>query len=191
MTGGAWVEDAGRPASGPLTPEAARRSACHAESMMMVSCSVTNMLKVGGIWMLRPGRSDWRSILSFEAAVIGAPDADGLIKTKAFVVLKEGASAGRGRASALRQGPARPLQIPAGYRLHRRTAQRPRPVDRALPPAGQQVGGLAATRCRTGLGAGASRRPRGGCSLMGAAGDEDGRFVVARRPKLSAIRASR
>ena len=53
------------------------------------------MLKVGGIWVspfeVEATLMQHPSVL--EAAVIGAPDADGLIKTKAFVVLKEGASA--------------------------------------------------------------------------------------------------
>ena len=54
-----------------------------------------DMLKVGGIWVspfeVEATLVQHPSVL--EAAVIGAPDADGLIKTKAFVVLKEGASA--------------------------------------------------------------------------------------------------
>jgi benzoate-CoA ligase len=54
-----------------------------------------DMLKVGGIWVspfeVEATLVQHPSVL--EAAVIGAPDADGLIKTKAFVVLKEGALA--------------------------------------------------------------------------------------------------
>ena len=54
-----------------------------------------DMLKVGGVWVspfeVEATLVQHPSVL--EAAVIGAPDADGLIKTKAFVVLKEGASA--------------------------------------------------------------------------------------------------
>jgi benzoate-CoA ligase len=54
-----------------------------------------DMLKVGGIWVspfeVEATLVEHPSVL--EAAVIGAPDADGLVKTKAFVVLKEGASA--------------------------------------------------------------------------------------------------
>jgi benzoate-CoA ligase len=50
------------------------------------------MLKVGGVWVspfeVEATLVQHPSVL--EAAVIGAPDADGLIKTKAFVVLKEG-----------------------------------------------------------------------------------------------------
>ena len=54
-----------------------------------------DMLKVGGVWVspfeVEATLVQHPSVL--EAAVIGAPDADGLIKSKAFVVLKEGASA--------------------------------------------------------------------------------------------------
>jgi len=54
-----------------------------------------DMLKVGGVWVspfeVEATLVQHPSVL--EAAVIGAPDADGLIKTKAFVVLKDGASA--------------------------------------------------------------------------------------------------
>jgi benzoate-CoA ligase len=54
-----------------------------------------DMLKVGGIWVspfeVEATLVQHPSVL--EAAVIGAPDADGLVKSKAFVVLKEGASA--------------------------------------------------------------------------------------------------
>ncbi len=56
---------------------------------------VDDMLKVGGIWVspfeVEATLMQHPSVL--EAAVIGAPDADGLIKSKAFVVLKEGAAA--------------------------------------------------------------------------------------------------
>ncbi len=54
-----------------------------------------DMLKVGGVWVspfeVEATLVQHPSVL--EAAVIGAPDADGLVKTKAFVVLKEGAAA--------------------------------------------------------------------------------------------------
>jgi benzoate-CoA ligase len=57
-----------------------------------------DMLKVGGVWVspfeVEATLVQHPSVL--EAAVIGAPDADGLVKTKAFVVLKEGASAEEG-----------------------------------------------------------------------------------------------
>ena len=58
------------------------------------------MLKVGGVWVspfeVEATLVQHPSVL--EAAVIGAPDADGLIKTKAFVVLKDGALGGRSGA---------------------------------------------------------------------------------------------
>jgi benzoate-CoA ligase len=54
-----------------------------------------DMLKVGGIWVspfeVEATLVQHPSVL--EAAVIGAPDSDGLVKTKAFVVLKPGRSA--------------------------------------------------------------------------------------------------
>jgi benzoate-CoA ligase len=54
-----------------------------------------DMLKVGGVWVspfeVEATLVQHPSVL--EAAVIGAPDAHGLIKSKAFVVLKEGAAA--------------------------------------------------------------------------------------------------
>ena len=50
------------------------------------------MLKVGGIWVspfeVEATLVQHPSVL--EAAVVGVPDPDGLIKTKAFVVLKHG-----------------------------------------------------------------------------------------------------
>jgi benzoate-CoA ligase len=51
-----------------------------------------DMLKVGGVWV-SPFEVEATLVQHpavLEAAVIGAPDADGLIKTKAFVVLKAG-----------------------------------------------------------------------------------------------------
>jgi benzoate-CoA ligase len=54
-----------------------------------------DMLKVGGVWVspfeVEATLVQHPSVL--EAAVIGAPDANGLIKTKAFVVLKQGEAA--------------------------------------------------------------------------------------------------
>jgi benzoate-CoA ligase len=54
-----------------------------------------DMLKVAGVWV-SPFEVEATLVQHpcvLEAAVIGAPDADGLIKSKAFVVLKEGALA--------------------------------------------------------------------------------------------------
>jgi benzoate-CoA ligase len=54
-----------------------------------------DMLKVGGVWVspfeVEATLVQHPSVL--EAAVIGAPDARGLVKSKAFVVLKDGGSA--------------------------------------------------------------------------------------------------
>ncbi|MBV9290572.1 MAG: benzoate-CoA ligase family protein [Hyphomicrobiales bacterium] len=55
-----------------------------------------DMLKVGGVWV-SPFEVEATIVQHpavLEAAVIGAPDKDGLIKTKAFVVLREGESVG-------------------------------------------------------------------------------------------------
>ena len=70
-----------------------------------------------------------------EAAVIGVPDAEGLTKTKAFVVLKPGCQADRGRAEGLRQGPAGAVQVPAPDRVHRRAAEDRDRQDPALQAA--------------------------------------------------------
>ena len=101
-----------------------------------------DMLKVGGIWVspfeVEATLMQHPSVL--EAAVIGAPDADGLIKSKAFVVLKEGASADEVGASALRQGSPRAIQVSALNRLHRRTAEDGDRQDPTLPAAGAGAG---------------------------------------------------
>jgi acyl-coenzyme A synthetase/AMP-(fatty) acid ligase len=56
-----------------------------------------DMLKVGGIWVapfeVESALAAHPAVL--EAAVVGAPDGDGLIKPKAFVVLKPGQAAGQ------------------------------------------------------------------------------------------------
>jgi benzoate-CoA ligase len=91
-----------------------------------------DMLKVSGIYVSPVrGRShaacSTRAVL--EAAVIGVADAEGLIKTKAFVVLK----ARRRRptsadAQGLREGAAGALQVPAPDRLRAPTCPRPPPA---------------------------------------------------------------
>ena len=63
------------------------------------------MLKVSGMYV-SPAEVEAALIAHedvLEAAVIGAPDADGLIKPKAFVVVKSGSRADDGLASALEQ----------------------------------------------------------------------------------------
>jgi benzoate-CoA ligase len=73
-----------------------------------------DMLKVGGIWVspfeVEATLVQHPSVL--EAAVIGAPDADGLVKTKAFVVLKEGASADEGELQRFVKDRLAPYKYP-------------------------------------------------------------------------------
>jgi benzoate-CoA ligase len=73
-----------------------------------------DMLKVGGIWVspfeVEATLVQHPSVL--EAAVIGAPDADGLVKTKAFVVLKPGASAGEGELQRFVKDRLAPYKYP-------------------------------------------------------------------------------
>ena len=63
-----------------------------------------DMLKVGGIWVspfeVESALTAHDAVL--EAAVVGHPDADGLVKPKAFVVLKREADAGDTTAEALK-----------------------------------------------------------------------------------------
>ncbi len=64
-----------------------------------------DMLKVGGIWVapfeVESALARHEAVL--EAAVIGAPDHDGLIKPKAFVVLQKSVTASDALADALKQ----------------------------------------------------------------------------------------
>jgi benzoate-CoA ligase len=63
-----------------------------------------DMLKVSGIWV-SPTEVEGALVAHdavLEAAVIGVPDADGLIKTKAFIVLKDATQAGDAMADALK-----------------------------------------------------------------------------------------
>jgi benzoate-CoA ligase len=73
-----------------------------------------DMLKVGGIWVspfeVEATLVQHPSVL--EAAVIGAPDADGLVKTKAFVVLKSGASADEGELQRFVKDRLAPYKYP-------------------------------------------------------------------------------
>ena len=73
-----------------------------------------DMLKVGGIWV-SPFEVEATLVQHpavLEAAVIGAPDADGLVKTKAFVVLKEGASADEGELQRFVKDRLAPYKYP-------------------------------------------------------------------------------
>ncbi len=73
-----------------------------------------DMLKVGGVWVspfeVEATLVQHPSVL--EAAVIGAPDADGLMKTKAFVVLKQAASADEGELQRFVKDRLAPYKYP-------------------------------------------------------------------------------
>jgi benzoate-CoA ligase len=73
-----------------------------------------DMLKVGGVWVspfeVEATLVQHPSVL--EAAVIGVPDAEGLIKTKAFVVLKEGALAEEGELQRFVKDRLAPYKYP-------------------------------------------------------------------------------
>jgi benzoate-CoA ligase family protein len=64
-----------------------------------------DMLKVGGIWVspfeVESALAAHEAVL--ECAVVGAPDGDGLVKPKAFVVLKDAARAGDALVDELKQ----------------------------------------------------------------------------------------
>src|SRR5260370_2419563 len=62
------------------------------------------MLKVGGIWVspVEVEAALVRHPAVLEAAVVGREDADGLVKPKAFVVLKEPGQAGDALAEELK-----------------------------------------------------------------------------------------
>ncbi len=73
-----------------------------------------------------------------EAAVIGVPDENGLTRTKAFVVPKDGALGDAGvrrRAEGVRQEPPRAGQVSARDRVRRRAAEDGDREDPALPAA--------------------------------------------------------
>jgi benzoate-CoA ligase len=96
-----------------------------------------DMLKVSGIYV-SPFEVEATLVQHpavLEAAVIGVPDAEGLTKTKAFVVLQGRRHGDRRRAQGLRQGPAGALQVPAPDRLRRRPAQDGHRQDPALQAA--------------------------------------------------------
>jgi acyl-coenzyme A synthetase/AMP-(fatty) acid ligase len=96
-----------------------------------------DMLKVSGIYVspFEVEATLVQHAAVLEAAVIGVPDAEGLTKTKAFVVLKAGARGHGRRAEGLREGQAGALQIPAPDRVRGRTAQDCHRQDPALQAA--------------------------------------------------------
>ena len=101
-----------------------------------------DMLKVSGIYV-SPFEVEATLVQHpavLEAAVIGVPDAEGLTKTKAFVVLKAGSAARtRGRAEGLRQG--------RGWRpTSTRARSSSSPSCRRPPPARSSASGCASAR---------------------------------------------
>ena len=96
-----------------------------------------DMLKVSGIWVspFEVEATLMQHPAVLECAVIGTEDAEGLTKTKAFVVAKPGQAVSDGRAQGLRQGEARSLQVPARDRVPRRAAEDGHRQDPALSPA--------------------------------------------------------
>ena len=71
------------------------------------------MLKVSGIYVSRSKwKPRWCSTPVLEAAVIGKVDADGLTKTKAFVVLKAGAVATEAELQAFVKEKLAPYKYP-------------------------------------------------------------------------------
>ena len=120
---------------------------------------VDDMLKVGGIWVspfeVEATLMQHASVL--EAAVIGAPDADGLIKTKAFVVLKEGARRTRPSFSASSRTASRPISTRARSPSSP-NCRRPRPARSSVFAYARRSRGCsdrrnlnAFVRCRTRL----------------------------------------
>ena len=108
-----------------------------------------DMLKVSGIYVspFEVEATLMQHPAVLEAAVIGMADAEGLTKTKAFVVLQaRAAQARRGRAEGLRQGPARAVQVPARDRVRRRAAEDGDRQDPALQAARARGGGAARRR---------------------------------------------
>ena len=99
------------------------------------------MFKVSGIWV-SPFEVESALIghdAVLEAAVVPKEDADGLLKPKAFIVLKPGKTAGNGLDEELqgaRQGQGRRVEIPPLDRLRRRPAQDGDGQDPALQAAG-------------------------------------------------------
>ncbi len=123
------------------------------------------MLKVGGIWV-SPFEVEEALIghpAVLEAAVVGHPDADGLIKPRAFVVLQQNAP--RDDPAALtealqnpRQGADRGMEIPALDRVPRQPAEDRHRQDPALQIARDLATLCAVPRPRVSYGFSALRR---------------------------------
>ena len=101
-----------------------------------------DMLKVSGIYV-SPFEVEATLVQHpavLEAAVIGVADAEGLTKTKAFVVLKAGAAAERGRTQGVCEGAPRAVQVPAHDRIPGRAAEDRHRQDPAFPAARARSG---------------------------------------------------
>ena len=117
------------------------------------------MLKVGGIWV-SPFEVEEALIghpAVLEAAVVGHPDADGLIKPKAFVVLQQSAPATTAAAlcEALQdhvKEPHRRVEIPALDRVRRQPAEDRDRQNPALQIAAVRLGGAEAVGRRPAAG---------------------------------------
>ena len=99
-----------------------------------------DMFKVSGMWVspfdVEAALVSHEAVL--EAAVIGKQDADGLVKPKAFIVLKNGYVADEqpaGNAEGPRQGAGRPVEISALDRRAQRPAAHRHRQDPALQAA--------------------------------------------------------
>ncbi len=108
-----------------------------------------DMLKVSGIYVspFEVEATLMQHPAVLESAVIGVQDAEGLTKTKAYVVLKQGQQADAQAPAGFRQGAPGGLQIPALHRVHRRAAQDRHRQDPALSPA--REGGPRVTQAST------------------------------------------
>ena len=96
-----------------------------------------------------------------EAAVVAMPDQKWGEVPKAFVTLKAGARARRGRADRLLPRAARPLQVSEGRRV-RRAAEDLDGEDPEVPPAREGVGGASEAHPLGRRGASTKPGPRSG-----------------------------
>ena len=126
------------------------------------------MLKVSGVYVspfeVEATLVQHPSVL--EAAVIGAPDADGLIKTKAFVVLKAGRLVDEAELKGFVKDRLAPYKYPRSDRVHRRTAEDRDRQDPAVQAARAGTGRPGRVRLELGTlsrgGAGAAHAPMDG-----------------------------
>ena len=99
-----------------------------------------DMLKVGGVYV-SPFEVEATIVQHpavLEAAVIGVPDAEGLTKTKAFVVLRPGEHVDEAEIKHFVKERLAPYKYPARDRVHRGTAEDGHRQDPALSPEGER-----------------------------------------------------